>query len=359
MISGTNDDAQTMMIVDQLVVQHQTLRNKASEAPDEVNMNEVLALMDQVQAASAHVENSKQREQLQAILFHWNGYVHTKTGAYPGTKLADYSPAPTEENTGRVTTTKPDIALPKVHWGIWLIAILLFLGGALIIIIPRASSGSDEVDQDLLLETTRMVETAVAATQTSQAAEITATAMLEIQATTAAEALQVTAPVSEQPTQEPNLSGPYVYTVQAGDTLFGIARNFNTTVNDIMVMNGLATQSLSVGQTLVLPNPPLTPEANASPTVTAVAPAPSNNEQIIEIVIRANTTPLYSGPGADFSEIMTLDRGTFIYAVGRDPAAAWFLVQLEDGVTRGWVTLADVGLLYPTVPESIPVITTP
>ena len=102
-----------MMIVDQLVVQHQTLRNKTAENAAAVDMNEIMAFMDQVQAASAHVENPPQREQLQAILFHWNGYVHNVTGTYPGVQLAPFSPLPAPatpdaaegERTARVTTT--------------------------------------------------------------------------------------------------------------------------------------------------------------------------------------------------------------------------------------------------------------
>ena len=49
--------------------------------------------------------------------------------------------------------------------------------------------------------------------------------------------------------------GPTQYTVVAGDTLFGIARHFNTTVNEIMVVNGLTTHTIIVGQVLNIPAP--------------------------------------------------------------------------------------------------------
>ncbi len=45
------------------------------------------------------------------------------------------------------------------------------------------------------------------------------------------------------------------YTVVAGDTLFGIAKRHNVTVNDIMLANGLTTHTIQPGQTLIIPAP--------------------------------------------------------------------------------------------------------
>ena len=44
------------------------------------------------------------------------------------------------------------------------------------------------------------------------------------------------------------------YTVVAGDSLYSIARKFNTTINEIKDLNNLTTNTLSVGQTLKIPN---------------------------------------------------------------------------------------------------------
>lgn len=44
------------------------------------------------------------------------------------------------------------------------------------------------------------------------------------------------------------------YTVKKGDTLYSIARTYNTTVDSIKKLNNLASTSLSIGQTLILPN---------------------------------------------------------------------------------------------------------
>jgi len=43
------------------------------------------------------------------------------------------------------------------------------------------------------------------------------------------------------------------YTVKSGDTLYSIARNYNTTVNELMSLNNLTTSVLSLGQVLKLP----------------------------------------------------------------------------------------------------------
>ncbi|MBE7533914.1 MAG: LysM peptidoglycan-binding domain-containing protein [Chloroflexi bacterium] len=325
--------------------------------------------MDQVQAASAHVENPHQREQLQAILFHWNGYVHSQTGAYPGIQLAAFSPpaaAPGPEHTARVTTAAPpELTLPRVHWLVWVAAVVLFLGGAIIVIWPLLFGNEEDAVAAPTLQA-EAVYTAVAATQTTIAYEATVTRTVIEQTANAAALLFATATSSETAVSEtPPPTGPVVYTVQAGDTLFTIARRYGLTLDEIMILNGLTTDALAVGQTLTLPHPPLTPEGDTAVNNPAVTPPPpatatlTPGQQLAEMVIRASSASLYSGPGAQFSTIMPLARGTFAYAVGRSQAGDWYLLQLEDGVTRGWLPATDVALLYPAVPDIIPVIVVP
>ncbi len=50
-------------------------------------------------------------------------------------------------------------------------------------------------------------------------------------------------------------TGPTQYVVVSGDTLFGIAQQYNTTVNDIMIINGLTSHTIIPGQVLNLPAP--------------------------------------------------------------------------------------------------------
>lgn len=58
---------------------------------------------------------------------------------------------------------------------------------------------------------------------------------------------------SDQPARPE--SGPTQHIVVSGDTLFGIAQQYNTTVNDIMVINGLISHTIIPGQVLNLPAP--------------------------------------------------------------------------------------------------------
>ena len=44
-----------------------------------------------------------------------------------------------------------------------------------------------------------------------------------------------------------------LYTVQPNDTLYSIARKYNTTVNELKNLNGITSNNLSIGQTLIVP----------------------------------------------------------------------------------------------------------
>ena len=49
-------------------------------------------------------------------------------------------------------------------------------------------------------------------------------------------------------------SGTTTYTVVSGDTLYSIARKFNTTVNEIKNLNNLSSNTLRIGQILKIPS---------------------------------------------------------------------------------------------------------
>ena len=45
-----------------------------------------------------------------------------------------------------------------------------------------------------------------------------------------------------------------IYIVKKGDTLYSIAKNYNTTVNELIKENGLTNTNLSIGQNLIIPS---------------------------------------------------------------------------------------------------------
>lgn len=56
--------------------------------------------------------------------------------------------------------------------------------------------------------------------------------------------------IKKNPKENTNVT---TYTVKSGDTLYAIAKKYNTTVNAITTLNNLSSNSLSIGQTLKIP----------------------------------------------------------------------------------------------------------
>ncbi|MCB0562040.1 MAG: LysM peptidoglycan-binding domain-containing protein, partial [Phaeodactylibacter sp.] len=54
----------------------------------------------------------------------------------------------------------------------------------------------------------------------------------------------------EQPTAPPAPPAVVYHTVEKGDTLYNISRRYNTTVEDVKKLNGLASNIISIGQRL-------------------------------------------------------------------------------------------------------------
>ena len=54
-----------------------------------------------------------------------------------------------------------------------------------------------------------------------------------------------------------NAPGMIQYTIQAGDSLWGLANRYNSTVEEIMAANpGLGASNLWIGQVIAIPDPP-------------------------------------------------------------------------------------------------------
>ena len=85
------------------------------------------------------------------------------------------------------------------------------------------------------------------------------------------------------------LTNANIYTVQSGDSLYSIARKFNINVNDLKELNNLTTNNLSLGQKLLIPTTntqtPTTPEVPQSNTYTV-----KSGDSLYAIARNFNTT---------------------------------------------------------------------
>lgn len=67
------------------------------------------------------------------------------------------------------------------------------------------------------------------------------------------------------------------YTVQANDTLGGIASNYNVSMRSIMDFNGMTSETVYLGQVLIIPLCERLPTPGPSPTATSPPPHPAPN----------------------------------------------------------------------------------
>lgn len=106
------------------------------------------------------------------------------------------------------------------------------------------------------------------------------------------------------------LRDPRTYTVRSGDTLYTIARKFNTTVDSIIALNNLTGPNLSLGQILEIP-------------------------AYTEVVTTIENASIRSGAGTNYDVIARMARGTRLSVLGL--YQGWYKVKLYDG-RNGWVS---------------------
>ncbi|MBT2709894.1 LysM peptidoglycan-binding domain-containing protein [Bacillus sp. ISL-47] len=100
------------------------------------------------------------------------------------------------------------------------------------------------------------------------------------------------------------------YVVKAGDSLYEIARRYNTTAESIVVLNNLESADLSIGQRLRIP-------------------------VYSEVVVSADNANVRQRPGTAFNTIAQMDRGARLPLLGVQ--GDWYKVALFNG-DPGWIS---------------------
>jgi LysM repeat protein len=98
-------------------------------------------------------------------------------------------------------------------------------------------------------------------------------------------------PAQQQPNQPTtDNSVPTQYKVSAGETLYAISKRFNTTVEDIINLNGLKSNNISPGQVLLIKSNTATPPATTTPTQPATQNQPVQTQQTQPVVATRDST---------------------------------------------------------------------
>ena len=96
-----------------------------------------------------------------------------------------------------------------------------------------------------------------------------------------------------------NPNNMFMYTVQKGDSLYSIARKYNTTVQDIINLNYLKSNNLSIGQVLRIPETYFKPEEMSAPNYISYTVKPGDslysiardNNVSVDTIISDNVLP--------------------------------------------------------------------
>lgn len=142
-------------------------------------------------------------------------------------------------------------------------------------------------------------------------------------------------PTSTLPAEEATRAAceTITYTVQANDTLGAIAQNYNVVMQAIMDFNGMSSETVFVGQVLVIPLCERVPTAGPSPTPTPPPPYPAPNLLL----------PRDGEPFTLANDSVALQWA----AVGELRPNERYIVTIDD-VTDGTGTLRDIGYVTDT-----------
>ena len=117
------------------------------------------------------------------------------------------------------------------------------------------------------------------------------------------------------------------YTVKRGDTLYSIARKYNTTVDNLRRLNNLNNDSLSIGQVILLPGIDTSSDntsiyvVNSGDTLYSIAREYDTTVEVLKDLNTLTTNILSVGQKlvvpSDNSNIYVVKRGDTLYSIAK------------------------------------------
>jgi hypothetical protein len=318
---------------DQLLRQHQELQGRVTRDPAGINLAEVEELLVATRAAGKHVAAVERRDHLRAILRNWGAFVYERTGEYPATQLEPYggqSVGSAEREVVSATIFPPSPPSTEEREQISLEAM------------PAA--GQRERSSYL---TNPLVWIALAIV----AIVLVMLAMLTV-------LRNETPATTVEPTTgiPPDVAGPII---EDGETVIDVTRmpeddpsgvDFVLTIRPEATIQDLAAALQTNVETLQALNPTLS-SLPLNDTLFSIIGQPVKDAQLV--VTSPNAT-LFNRPNRQAGSITNLQSGSFAPVLGRTTDYDWYWVNTRQGL--GWLTDQDTGLIYPTVPDSLPII---
>ncbi len=141
----------------------------------------------------------------------------------------------------------------------------------------------------------------------------------------------------------PTTGGTQVHVVQAGNTLFSIARQYGTTVAALQSANGLTSATIYVGQRLTIPGGGSTPSQPPAAQPTPVPNPGTGGERWIDINLTTQRVTAYQGQTAVYSALAST--GTW-----RTPTVVG---TYQIYVKYRYTPLSGPGYYLPNVPHTM------